>query len=158
MAKIPTRWTGAASSSPLHENIGGKWKERAYAYNLYRSGEFHSECPYVAVGSSRMTYNGAGTWTVLLHERGLWRSEIQANLRFTMPSATAALLPYPNRTQDDTHSWVCVAPVCDFEGQIRVNERPITFNGAGYHDHNFGQVPLADVRRMVLGACGTGLQ
>ena len=57
----------------------------------------------------------------------------------------APLPPHGNHTQDDTHSWVCVAPVCDFEGQIQVSSQRLSFRGTGYHDHNFGQVPLGDV-------------
>ena len=139
----PIDWCGVFFT--LHENIRGKWKERAYAYNLYHGGEFHADRPHVTVGDSHMTYDGVGTWTVSLHERGLWRTKVRAELRFTMPTASAAL-PSDNKAgREAEHAWICVAPVCAFEGQVQVNAQSVSFNGAGYHDHNFGRVPLGDV-------------
>lgn len=139
----PMDWCGVFFT--LHEKVGEKWKERAYAYNLYQGGEFHADRPEVTVGSSRMTYDGAGTWSVSVSERGLWRSAVQAELRFEMPSVSRNRARTGSRNADSTHAWVCVAPVCALTARMQVNARSVSFSGDGYHDHNFGDLPLQEV-------------
>jgi carotenoid 1,2-hydratase len=139
----PLDWCGVFFT--LHEKADGKWKERAYAYNLYRAGEFRKDRPEVSIGDSRMTCDGAGIWTVFLKERGLWKSEIQAELRFILPSIPAIVVSAGGQANDGTHAWVCVAPVCAMTAQIRLGTRTVSFEGEGYHDHNFGTLPLREV-------------
>ncbi|MBC8102800.1 MAG: hypothetical protein H7Z41_09460 [Cytophagales bacterium] len=140
----PMDWCGVFFT--LHENVNGKWKERAYAYNLYRDGDFHTDKPEVSVGGSRLTYDAPGKWRVSIHERGLWRGRIEAEMTFEMPLLGDNLSPEGDSMREATHAWVCTAPVCALNARIQINHSsPISFRGAGYHDHNFGTLPLRDV-------------
>jgi carotenoid 1,2-hydratase len=145
-APDPRDWCGVFVS--LHEKGRGKWKERAYAYNLYKSGEFATDRPEVTVGGSRMTYEDAGDgrlrWRLTVNERGLWRGRTRAELTFTTPGPPLTLPPMGDQGDSADHSWVCVAPVCHAEGTVmQANGAIVPFTGNGYHDHNFGCLPFA---------------
>lgn len=142
----PRDWCGVFVS--LHEKIGGRWQERAYAYNLYHDGAFAPDRPDVTVGDSRMT--GAQTkngwqWRLDVREAGLWRGKTRAQLLFTTTSVSAQVSPLGDKGDTARHTWVCVAPHCRVEGVVTPpSGRALSFTGAGYHDHNFGNLPLDD--------------
>jgi hypothetical protein len=135
----PMDWCGVFFT--LHEKVGTRWKERAYSYNLYREGEFHADRPEVTVGGSRMTYDGVGTWTVSINERGLWGGSVKANLRFTKKGMPLVLSSPGKDENKSRHTWVCVAPSCRVVGSIG----DTSFEADGYHDHNFGLLPFDEV-------------
>ncbi len=135
----PMDWCGVFFT--LHEKVGEKWKERAYAYNLYRDGTFREDRPEVTVGVSRMTYDGKGSWTVVVDERGLWKGSVTAELTFTIEKAPPRLSPPGSADENIRHTWVCVAPSCHVQGRIG----PAPFQGKGYHDHNFGLLPFEEI-------------
>jgi hypothetical protein len=135
----PMDWCGVFFT--LHERAGETWKERAYAYNLYRDGEFGADRPTVTVGGSEMTYDGAGTWAVSINERGLWGGSVKAILSFSMRGSPPLLSPYGKGEEATRHTWACIAPSCQVRG--RIGDTP--FSGGGYHDHNFGILPFDEV-------------
>ena len=133
----------------LHERLPRqkRWIERVYAYNLYQGGNWSEigVLPQVQIGDSQLTttQNAEGVaWNTAINERGLWRGAVKADLRF-MQIPTRFPDPLPEPAAPDEHTWVCAAPLCDVSGTVSVPGRqPITFSGSGYHDHNFGQLPL----------------
>jgi len=40
------------------------------------------------------------------------------------------------------HRWIIADPLCDVTGEIQVANQTISFNGRGYHDHQFGTAPI----------------
>ena len=133
-----------------------RWRERAYAYNLYRGGAFSPTCPHVAIGGSTLeggplaenasAGRGGWQWQVTVAEPGLWLGKTRLDLSFTTPSAPTFPPPMGAPTVvTSSHTWACVAPQCRVTGRVTLPfGRTIPFNGAGYHDHNFGQLPYAD--------------
>jgi hypothetical protein len=129
---LPRDWCGVFVT--LHERVGARWKERAYAYNLYRDATFGES---VRVGGSTMVRTPDG-WQLTLDERRLWTGCVRASLTFTIvgrPPRHAAV------GDEDSHAWVCVAPHCHVEGTVA----DVAFTGTGYHDHNFGHLPWKEV-------------
>lgn len=134
----------------LHEKPPrqSRWVERAYAYNLYKGGQWSdtNALPQVRIGGSEFSAASAAnvggvTWRVNLKEPGLWRGEVRADLAFAQ--IPTRFPDAPPLTGDDTHTWVCAAPLCDMEGTVTVSHgETISFVGSGYHDHNFGRLPL----------------
>ena len=160
----PRDWCGVFVS--LHERrppppamMGGpeadyRWRERAYAYNLYRGGVFSAARPEVAVGGSCLEADvgsdgGERCWRVCVDEPGLWRGRTRAEVTFRAAAAgmPPALPPLGAREPDARHNWVCVAPRCAMDADVALpgGER-VAFHGAGYHDHNFGLLPFDDTR------------
>jgi len=140
----PLDWCGAFVS--LHENRGERWRERAYAYNLYGGDEFGATTQ--TVGGTRIVRengaDGVALWRVTADEPGLWRGRTQAQMTFALPGPPLQL-PAMGADDDAAHTWVCVAPVCRAEGTVTLaSGETIPFLGNGYHDHNFGVLPYAD--------------
>ncbi len=148
---LPKDWCGVFVS--LHERKPGKhWRERAYAYNLYRNGAFATDAPAVHVGGSTMrgeVVDGQWRWHLTLDEPGLWRGRTQAELTFTLLGEPLTLPPVAEAdgVPVSDHHWVCVAPRCRVEGVVTAADgESIAFGGTGYHDHNFGTLPWHDVK------------
>ncbi|MES2462282.1 MAG: hypothetical protein V4671_16975 [Armatimonadota bacterium] len=135
----PMDWCGVFFT--LHEKIGETWNERAYAYNLYRGGEFSAERPEADIGDSTMTFDGDETWTLSVQERGLWNQSVKAELRFSLKGAPLRLPAFGTEETEARHTWVCVAPLCRVQATIGGT----TFQGQGYHDHNFGLLPYDEI-------------
>lgn len=140
-APVPNDWCGVFVT--LHERTRSGYRERAYAYNVYRGGRFAPDGASVAVGGSGFVRE-KDTWSLSLFERGLWRGAVRGNLSFA-----ADFLP--NREPipgDAAHTWVCVAPDCCVEGDLTLASREtVRFAGRGYHDHNFGRLPWTHITR-----------
>lgn len=117
----------------------------------------------VAIGPNRLRREGgdyvlslSGTpWT--LTSRGprthVDRS-LSAELRFT-PTIDHPPIERPFLSREMTgavHNWTIAAPRCAVRGMIRVDADTIPFAGHGYHDHNYGTVPIGDgIRRWTWG-------
>lgn len=131
----------------VHERVAHEcWRERAYAYNLYRNGAFSSARPEAAVGGSAVTSEaaagGSWRWQVHVDEPGLWTGRARLDLTF-VTAAPPDLSPMGDDSAD--HTWVCVAPVCRAEGTLAPpSGQKVAFSGSGYHDHNFGRLPFTD--------------
>jgi carotenoid 1,2-hydratase len=151
----PRDWCGVFVS--VHEKRRERWRERAYAYNLYRGGEFAAARPEVAVGGSRMVgsggaaapFGGGSCWHLDIDEPGLWRGRTRMRLSFAappMPPPPPGSPPLADNPSASDHTWVCVAPHCRVEGHVTLPGRhdTVAFTGAGYHDHNFGRLPYRD--------------
>lgn len=152
---LPRDWCGVFFS--LHElvskrvdrqNSYGKfWRERAYAYNLYRDGAFKSDPFSVNIGTSRLfkvaTSDGKQAWHLQIEEKGLWRHTLRADLHFTLEGPPLTLPEAGDA--NNAHTWVCTAPVCRVSGTVTLPGKEIPLDSKGYHDHNFGQLPWDDV-------------
>lgn len=153
---LPRDWCGVFFS--LHEKGNGRWRERAYAYNLYRlqdrpgevKKQWFRDAPLrIKLGGSELEgrYTDRGrfighTWDLKLDEPGLWRGRARAELEFKTPGKPLKLPPMGDAEDESNHSWVCVAPICQVSGTVTLpNGKRIEFRGNGYHDHNFGQLP-----------------
>jgi hypothetical protein len=144
----PRDWCGVFVS--LHERkrpnlypYRQPWREIAYAYNLYRSGSF-ADAPNLQVGQSILEFDPKGVWSLDVRERGLWFGETRVEARFTIHGQSLPSAPLADKS--DSHTWVCVAPVCRIEATVALStRRTIRFVGNGYHDHNFGTLPWEDV-------------
>lgn len=144
----PMDWCGVFVS--LHENVNQQWIERAYAYNLYRHGEFTDAPHHLRIGLSTITTEtsplGGWAYHLSLQEKGLWTGETRVEATFT---PTIAPIGHPPLGDDrESHTWACVAPVCKTDTKITLaNGSNIVFQGHGYHDHNYGQLPWNDMTR-----------
>ena len=153
---LPRDWCGVFVS--LHERTAsGKYRERAYAYNLYRAAPggksgFQSAPLAIKIGVSELRGSeaqvGSGfarTWDLSLNERCLWTGAVRADVLFS----TGYTLKHvaPRGDSDSAHTWVCVAPDCRVSGAVTLagGER-VSFEGSGYHDHNFGLLPWRETR------------
>ncbi len=136
----------------LHERPPGstKWRERAYAYNLYRGGQWSdvNAAPRVQIGGSQFNTsreNDATHWRIELREPKLWSGEVGANFVFSQIPTAFPTVSAPASNADADHAWVCAAPLCDVSGTVSLSaQETISFVGGGYHDHNFGRLPLRD--------------
>ena len=157
---LPRDWCGVFVT--LHERTGDRWRERAYAYNLYRDGQFSRTTAEAAVGGSRLTAASEGAvyaWRLAVDEPGLWRGRTAMDLTFR-----SVILPAVHEvtTPPGAHTWVCVAPLCRAEGTVRLPDgQSVAFHGSGYHDHNFGHLPYDDTATWYWGraplVCDDGL-
>jgi len=133
---LPRDYQGV--SFTLHENVDGQWRERAYAYNLYREGEFASDGSCIRIGKSSLSQTSDG-WRLTLSERRLWRGVIDADITFRPVDSMPDLPPHGI---DDGHTWICIAPHCDVSARVTTaGGQEIVFQGTGYHDGNFGLLP-----------------
>ncbi len=137
---LPSDWCSVFVS--LHERTPSGYAERAYAYNIYRGGDFAPNGVDVAVGGSRFVRTG-DTWNLSITERGLWRGAVRGDITFV-----ADFLPKHDPVPgDEAHTWVCVAPDCRVSGDITLTSgETVRFAGRGYHDHNFGRLPWTDTK------------
>ena len=148
----PDQWCGVFTS--LHENVDGRLRERAYAYNLYRGGDFSDVHAGVSTGGStlesrRSEAGAAAAWSLRVEEPCLWRGRVSVQIDFAASSTPLAAEAGVDEVADrsavstDDHTWVCVAPCCRVTGVVSPpGGEPIPFTGAGYHDHNFGALPF----------------
>jgi carotenoid 1,2-hydratase len=140
---LPVDWCGVFFT--LHERIGGRWRERAYAYNLHRESVFSDTAPEIVVGKSGVAFrkdHTAAVWTLAVEEPGLWRGRVRARLKFVAAEPRGPIL---REGDAQAHAWVCAAPDGLVEGTVTLpTGREIAFRGRGYHDHNFGTLPFAD--------------
>lgn len=149
----PRDWCAVFVS--LHERTHKRWQERAYAYNLYRGGDFE-EAPNLRIGDSYLAYEaGERAWHLNDREPGLWSGAVRVDATFTN---RGALLQHPrmgDKGDSTEHTWVCVAPVCRAEVRVMLPRgKSVSFAGNGYHDHNFGRLPYRDTDRWYWGrAC-----
>lgn len=135
-------WCGVFLS--LHE----AGRERAYAYNLYRGGDFAPDHPQVRVGDSFVASEGDGPlwkWHLNARERCLWLGSVRLDATITAAGPPLTLPPMGEKEDSADHTWVCVAPVCHADVRVTLaNGCVVSFTGSGYHDHNFGRLPWID--------------
>ena len=143
---LPKDWCGVFMS--LHERTTSGYRERAYAYNVYRGGDFAEDGASVSVGGSRFVRGMDGAWNLSFNERCLWLGCVRGELCFAPDfSPRHGVLP-----GDEAHTWVCVAPDCRVSGDLQLaNGETVRFTGRGYHDHNYGRLPWAKTKRWVWG-------
>ena len=165
---LPKDWCGVFVT--LHERTKSGYKERAYAYNLYRENTsgftqtgtregvnyFRDKPLELRLGNSRLNsiylQNGPrfnSIWSIELSERNLWVGTTKANLTFT--SSFSLDNQSPIESEDKNHNWVCVAPDCQVNGSFTFAGKLIPFSGRGYHDHNFGRLPWSNTKQWLWG-------
>jgi len=74
---------------------------------------------------------------------------ISGMLRFSSPKPNKNLWKNLDRSQagDAAHQWNLVQPLAQVKGVLSVSkkdsfEKPVIFEGTGYHDHNIGREPM----------------
>ncbi len=72
---------------------------------------------------------------------------ISAILRYISPKANTQLWADETAVKAGNHIWNLVQPLAQVKAVISISngsrpEKPIIFDGLGYHDHNIGQVPM----------------
>ena len=92
-----------------------------------------------------------GRYALSLADENANRRTLAARLTFDAPPLVAH--PPADDGGGDSHFWLPAAPHCRVAAQITLREpqnpdpQTITFQGSGYHDHNWGALPFArDVR------------
>ena len=87
-----------------------------------------------------------GLWQMTLADENANGRKLDTSLTFTAPPLQPATVT--SDRFDDTHSWLPAAPFCRVSGQITLREahnpgaETISFEGTGYHDHNWGRLPF----------------
>lgn len=67
-------------------------------------------------------------------------------LHLTLNSETQAYNPGPDNGKNPATpyvKWVCAIPNGKITGTMTINGKTETVNGSGYHDHNWGNVPMS---------------
>ena len=151
-----------SSSPPLPSNYSG------FSFQLYENGE--EVVNFIREGGQELFESSHSTIGVRFEKNrfsynGL-RDEYSLDIDFSYPArrkkVKATLLFKSSRrisyekkdTNNDgkvpLHQWLLSVPKADVEGLIEVIDQPggsirrIPFMGNGYHDHNFGAVPMQE--------------
>lgn len=114
---------------------------------------FHREAVSLKVGDHTMEAlideNDQLVYALRLNETLPGGDRISGMLRFTSPKPNPDLWKSIRDDHSTTaaHKWNLVQPLAMVKGVLSVNqtgsfEKPIIFDGVGYHDHNIGNEPM----------------
>ncbi len=98
------------------------------------------------LGPSVLTLTADGSSRLDISDENANGRGLNANLRFDAPRLLTQDTPTAN--SEETHFWLPAAPFCRVSGQIALRgaqnreAEEITFQGQGYHDHNWGRLPF----------------
>lgn len=127
---------------------------RLYAYHFTRfSRDFvcadESRPAMLRFGPNTLS-SATGRFRLQLADENANRRSLTADITFAAPFPSA--LPSPvlgDGGSQAEHFWLPAAPACRVRGRIELREahnpgeEVISFNGDGYHDHNWGTLPFA---------------
>jgi carotenoid 1,2-hydratase len=134
------------------------FQHNALFFALYRDGRleaYHfSRFPLSQIkmddgltfGPNRLAMTRPGVWTMALHDENGNGRVLDARLTFSAPPLQTSIAEA--FTTDVGHAWLPIAPACSVQAMITLREVqnlstvPIQFQGTGYHDHNWGQLPF----------------
>ncbi len=112
--------------------------------------EFGSEKISGRVGGNNFTGSREGDSVSYLLElnQSLPNGEsISGELLYLSDSASRITGSDFNQQSSNTHVWNLILPKCKVSGNLKIDSpksEAISFNGKGYHDHNFGSEPMKD--------------
>lgn len=155
---------GASSGSKYDPPLPNPLEHAAFSFSLYADGvellnfikegdatlfDASSEKPFVRFEQNRFVYDELRNRFVLHidFEMLARKKRVKAELYFT-PKVELAQDLGELSSGTGEHTWILVAPSMDVCGKLDVwdglkNEsHKIVFQGNGYHDHNFGRVPM----------------
>lgn len=112
--------------------------------------EFNQHKLKVRIGNHSMegmVENGQLAYSLRLDERLPDGTHLNAILRFTSPTPNPGLWNGEAGSPGSGHAWNLPQPASKVKGVISINrdgrkEKPIVFEGTGYHDHNIGFAPM----------------
>jgi len=118
-------------------------------YSPY-DAEFNGNRVRLRVGNHQLdglVEDGLLSYSLRLDEKLPDGTHLNAILRFTSPVPNPLLWPTDRSEQNGGHSWNLPQAASKVKGVISINhdgrkEKPIVFEGTGYHDHNQGDAPL----------------
>ncbi|HEX3357951.1 MAG TPA: hypothetical protein VHS31_13345, partial [Tepidisphaeraceae bacterium] len=118
----------------------------------FRAG---TDRPDVVLGSSQFHRSEDGLLTLRLRGNPSRDQTLAGELQFR------PVMPHPplekSLAEGNHHHWVIANPLCEVSGVIELfggeigKPRVIEFGGRGYHDHQYGDRPLADLNRWMRG-------
>ena len=149
---------GRSETEPIPENFP------AVSISIYEDGQpiyysfteynaerctFEDTRPFVQVGQHSMEARSSGedlVYELQLNESLPSGDKLKATLRF---SSDRANLQFDRPGEKDGgHQWNLVQPRSEVKGQIHIevpkDDKVISFEGSGYHDHNTGHEPMRD--------------
>lgn len=108
--------------------------------------------PSVAIGPNTMSFDGdyrlhleGVPWELTMRgPQFLTRETLSSDLTFKPVLAGLDERTFFDRSWSGAdHRWILAAPRCEVDGQIDLGDgETVAFQGAGYHDHNFGTGPI----------------
>ncbi|MCC5925220.1 MAG: hypothetical protein JJU41_01555 [Bacteroidetes bacterium] len=114
---------------------------------------FHRDMVSVKIGEHTMEAlideNDQLVYSIRLNEVLPGGDRISAMLRFSSPKPNPDLWKEVRgeHSANSAHKWNLVQPLANVKGVLSLNrndnfEKPIIFEGVGYHDHNIGSEPM----------------
>jgi carotenoid 1,2-hydratase len=112
--------------------------------------EFSSKEIFGRVGENSFTgvkEGGDISYTLQLNQALPNGERISGELDFSSKSGSGISDPKFNQNSRSTHTWNLILPTCNVSGGLKIDSlqpERISFNGTGYHDHNFGSEPMKE--------------
>ena len=112
--------------------------------------DFNTDKIFGRVGENSFTGTKEGevvSYTIKLNETLPNGESISGELKFSSQSVSEISGKNFNDEVDDSHIWNLILPKCSVSGSLKIEARQsemISFNGTGYHDHNFGSEPMKE--------------
>ena len=125
---------------------------KLYAYHFTRFPDEQIETPAALPGTLRLGANlleidPCGLFTLTLQDENANGRRLDASLCFEAPPLSSQ--PAEEAGVGHSDFWLPVAPSCRVSGNITLRgpqngslSEQITFQGHGYHDHNWGKLPF----------------
>ena len=108
------------------------------------TASFSKEKCDVRIGKSFIrSLDGLRTFEIYIDDEQGKGVSLDLTLEKTVPTFTA--MPKFLKIKKDYFDWMCTAPNGDITGTITVGDKTTEVRGSGYHDHNWGDVPLSDL-------------
>lgn len=159
-----TRYIRSIERHPDHVNSKAK-AHPAVSISVYRNGkkifyslveyspnevEFNRDKISIRVGKNTVegfVENGQLVYALRMEEILPTGDKFSALLRYVSPFSNGNLWGNAIQSSQENHAWNLVQPRAQVKGVISVSqqfrhEKPIIFEGTGYHDHNTGTEPV----------------
>lgn len=121
-------------------SLYGPARTEAYCVNLHprESLQISADGKAIRIGGSRARAS-ENEYILDLSEVLLDGRKLRGRLSFAPDPEIAASHV---RTNTGNHDWILAAPRCRFEGELLIDDRAVSLQGTGYHDHNAGESTL----------------
>ncbi|NTW49452.1 MAG: carotenoid 1,2-hydratase [Chlorobiales bacterium] len=159
-----TRYNKWKANGANGKGLPNPLEHTAFSFNFYENGsevinfikegeshlfETSSEKPYVRFEQNEFSFDEQSQSYVLklAFEMPSRRKMVRGEVRFSICDFhTQANVSA--HSVDSYHSWILVAPKAEVTGSFEIYDglknklERVSFNGNGYHDHNYGTVPM----------------
>jgi carotenoid 1,2-hydratase len=154
--RLPDQPAAKANKYPaISISVYKNGKTVYYSMSEYAASDasFNRDAVSVKVGESTMEAlideNDQLVYALRLSENLPAGDRISGMLRFTSPQPNPDLWKEVRSAQpsNSAHKWNLVQPLARVKGVLSINrhdnfDKPIIFEGVGYHDHNIGNEPM----------------